>query len=141
MKLIILKSVMNDMRAFFSMHSYEIGGVLLGKENVISSYIFDEGVLNSAVFYVPDVKKMNLQIKSKIEDGFQFFGFVHSHFERMALSVSDILYAKKTIELNNVDNMMMFLYVIKNDKFICYIVSKDTDALDPQLEPVPIKEI
>lgn len=141
MKFFILKSVKNDMRNTFTMHSYETGGVLLGKGNVISSYIFDKGMINSDVSYVPNVKKMNLQIKSKIEDGFHFLGFIHSHFERMTLSAADILYAKKAIELNNVDSMMMFLYVIKNDEFICYIVSKDTDVLEPQLGTVPIEEI
>ncbi|MDE6567959.1 MAG: hypothetical protein K2K70_09565, partial [Lachnospiraceae bacterium] len=60
MELFILRSVMNDMRDAFNKYSYETGGVLLGKGNVISSYIFDEGVLNSDISYVPNVKKMNL---------------------------------------------------------------------------------
>ena len=44
MKLTILKSVMNNIQETFSMYSYETGGVLLGNEGLISSFIFYEGI-------------------------------------------------------------------------------------------------
>lgn len=132
---------MNNIQETFSMYSYETGGVLLGNEGLISSFIFDEGIQHCDVSYIPDIKQLNTQIQSKMNTGFQVFGFVHSHFERRTLSVADIIYAKKIMELNHVDHIRMFLYVIKDKTLFCYIVRKDTDLLEFHLETVPIKEI
>jgi len=77
-----------------SNNSIETGGIIGGKNNVVTKFVFDERTdLGSKRHYHPDIEKFNICIENWQNEGIRFYGIVHSHFsEEKELSFGDMQY-------------------------------------------------
>ena len=90
----ITESVCNNIiHACLSM-PLETGGILGGKNNIITEFVFDKGTpLSSKQHYYPDISKLNDCIENWQNDGIEFYGIVHSHLQdEKLLSLGDRQY-------------------------------------------------
>jgi len=75
----------------------EVGGIIGGKNNIITEFEFDKGIGGgSKQHYFPDIEKFNSCIKNWQKENIEFYGIVHSHFQdTKELSFGDTLYIQE----------------------------------------------
>lgn len=77
----------------------ESGGILGEYNDVISCVVFDSGIQKDnwkPCCYTPDVKKLNICIEKWREQGIEFCGIFHTHFNGIStLSEGDKRYIRK----------------------------------------------
>jgi len=90
----IFERVVNDVINNCLSMPIETGGILGGKNNVITEFEFDKGTAFSSInHYYPSVEKLDDCINNWQNDCIQFYGIVHSHLqEKRALSFGDKQY-------------------------------------------------
>lgn len=96
----ILQSVYNSIIDSCSQVPPESGGILGGKDNIITEYMFDKG-LKSNLYdeYVPNVDFLNSIISEWQKHSIQFYGIYHSHFPGgHALSDADKQYIAEIMQ-------------------------------------------
>ena len=76
--------------------TFETGGILGGRNNVISEFLFDEGLASgTAGCYHPDTNILNQCLMEWQHQKIDFYGIVHSHFTDIAaLSQGDKEYIR-----------------------------------------------
>ena len=93
-----------------SSKAIETGGIIGGKNNIITEFIFDEkNESGSKQHYHPDIETFNLCIENWQNENIQFYGIVHSHFrEEKELSFGDTQYIR--IIMQAMPSNIKFLY-------------------------------
>ncbi|MCL2354401.1 MAG: hypothetical protein FWC68_00625 [Oscillospiraceae bacterium] len=88
----------------------ETGGILGGRNNIVSSFVFDIGLDNSSIqHYFPNIDKLNACLMYWQSNDIQFYGIVHSHLQKeRKLSIGDLQYIR-TIMLS-MPKHITFLY-------------------------------
>lgn len=77
----------------------EIGGIIGGKNEIISVYQIDNGMNPRGCFYIPDVDMLNEVIENWEAENINFYGLFHTHFfDVKTLSEGDIKYIKIIME-------------------------------------------
>lgn len=78
----------------------EIGGIIGGKNEVISAYQIDKGTILGGCSYKPDVNRLNMVIEKWRMEGIRFYGVFHTHFfDVKTLSKGDIYYINKIMNV------------------------------------------
>jgi hypothetical protein len=74
----------------------ESGGILGGKDQIISKVMFDQGLITREGQYKPDVMFLNQTIKGWSRCGIEFYGIFHTHAKQwLDLSGEDKKYIVK----------------------------------------------
>lgn len=77
----------------------EIGGIIGGKNGIITACQLDNGIASGGCSYRPDVNKLNMVIEKWEAEGIKFYGLLHTHFfDVKTLSEGDIHYIKIIME-------------------------------------------
>lgn len=98
----------------------ESGGIIGGKNNIISLFYADLGVKSNENEYCPDISKLNSIISQWSNQGIEFYGIYHSHYSSgTVLSINDKKYISKIL-INNPCNYLHFPIVFPKDKIISY---------------------
>lgn len=106
----------------------ETGGILGGKNHIISDCVFDSGsnISNGYDIYAPDTKRLNRVIRKWSEIGIEFYGIFHSHFPNgTMLSNGDKRYVKRIV-LNmpmGIDSLY-FPIVFPQESMVVYRVDR-----------------
>lgn len=60
----------------------ETGGIIGGKNNIVTVFEFDKGTASSSRnYYYPNIERLNACIKYWQKEDIQFYGIVHSHLQ------------------------------------------------------------
>jgi len=96
----IQEQVYRQILSLISEETIETGGILGGKNNVITEFEFDKGTsLSSKKKYYPNTKRLNDCIEKWQNRDIQFYGILHSHLqEERALSFGDKLYIQTIMQ-------------------------------------------
>ncbi len=97
----------------------EQGGVLGGKNGIITHFYLDNGAERNSFYYKPNVQALNEVIENWYNDGIDFLGLAHSHPKGKALlSASDISFAEQLIKSNRLQKCHFPLTAMKNEKWV-----------------------
>ena len=93
----ITREIYNSILQKCSGFSVETGGIIGGKNNIISEFEFDMGTNSSTEWnYYPDVERLNSCIENWQNEDVEFYGIIHSHFQdTQQLSFGDGMYIQK----------------------------------------------
>lgn len=78
--MIIRERVFKDLMKFLPDNPPEIGGLLGGKNYVINTIEFDDGLPGQMCGYTPNVKRLNAVIEQWNQKNIHFMGMFHTHF-------------------------------------------------------------
>jgi len=95
----IVEKVYDDILNRCFVISNETGGILGGKDNIITEFKFDKGTSQSSKqHYYPNIQKLNNCIENWQDRDIQFYGIIHSHLkEERTLSDGDLKYIRTII--------------------------------------------
>lgn len=120
----------------------EKGGILLGKDGVITDFVFDENAETTGSTYSLNVAYLNPIIKEKKQKGKQLLGIIHSHpFGCSELSNPDKAYFQSQFK-NFPDLDFLFTPIVFSAKqgefeFFSYAIYKDGTVETAELEVLP----
>jgi len=76
----IHESTYNQILTNCSSRTVETGGIIGGKDGIITEFIFDKRPGSPSRYY-PDVEKLNAAIDRWQQKGISFYGIVHTHLQ------------------------------------------------------------
>jgi hypothetical protein len=94
------ESVMGEILKKLPCEPPEIGGILGGKNGVVTCHVLDYGKTGgSPCSYTPNIAYLNRKIEEWFKDGIEFMGIFHVHFGGAeSLSPGDKLYIGQILE-------------------------------------------
>jgi hypothetical protein len=103
----------------------EAGGILGGKDDVITTVIFDVSNAPDYGGYTPNVANLNAVIASWADNNIDFMGIFHSHCPSgISLSRNDRIYIEKImVSMPHTIYRLYFPIVIPGGKVIPYVAS------------------
>lgn len=107
----------------------EYGGILGGRDGVITEFVFDKGLCNENIgTYIPDIEFLNGCIDKWQNEDIAFYGIIHNHLTEYAeLSGEDV----KCIEtiMNAMPSNIEYLYfpVISSENILNAFKAMRTD--------------
>ena len=88
----------------------EYGGILGGRDGVITEFVFDKGLWNENIgTYIPDVEFLNDCIEKWQDKNISFYGIIHNHLTEYAELSSEDVKCIQTI-MNAMPSNMEYLY-------------------------------
>lgn len=112
----MLSSVYHEIEYTLGRLKPEKGGILGGRENIITDYCLDNQGKASDSYYMPDVNSLNGVLEGWNKSNVDFCGIIHSHpGDCTKLSYGDKLYAQKFMESNAMDSMLLFIVMSAYD--------------------------
>ena len=102
-----------------SANSNETGGIIGGKNGVVGEFVFDESLDNGeSGCYYPDTILLNRYLSDWQQRGIDFYGIVHSHFQKSyELSSGDKEYINSIMMVMPTGtNHLYFPLVFPNEK-------------------------
>ena len=119
----------------------ETGGILGGKNQIITHCVFDNGssASNGYDIYAPDTHLLNQTIQQWAERGIEFYGIFHSHFPSgTMLSNGDIQYITQIMQTMPPQiSALYFPIVIPQNTLIVYRADRQGQTV--QIVSVPIE--
>ena len=121
----------------------EYGGILGGRNDVITEFVFDKGLVNENIgTYIPNVRFLNDCIDKWQSQNINFYGIIHNHLTEYAeLSTEDVKCIEKI--MNAMPQYIEYLYfpvisssniievfkVVRVEKGIC-IISENISIME-----------
>jgi hypothetical protein len=129
--MVVLKNVYYDIIYRLSHSEYEAGGILGGKDGVISQFILDDGQACYPDKYIPNVLFMNRKIDEWIKNGIEFYGMIHSHLTKVKkLSNEDVIYIKRIMTgMPDYIKELYFPLVIPEHQIVPFIARRSNDTV------------
>lgn len=118
----------------------EIGGMLGGQDDIITTVVFDKGKTDdyTRCHYTPDVAMLNAYLDNWRINEIEFYGLFHTHFYGVtSLSKGDIAYISEILKaMPESKKMLLFPIVVMPDKkIISYRCCMDGEKLIVTEEP------
>lgn len=111
----------------------EIGGILGGKDNLITEHYIDAGSPSvRACDYAPNVKLLNTVIAEWQNVGIEFMGMFHTHFWGVAtLSTGDAKYIEKIMQAmpRTISSLYFPIIVMPEMQIIPYVAERKGDSV------------
>lgn len=126
-EVLVANRVFNEFIRFIGSSENESGGIIGSKnKNIIDVFYFDKGRRSDANEYVPNVDDLQQQIMLWDKTHINFRGIIHSHTVSDRLSPRDIQMARKILCINNLSEILMPIYLIREQRIIWYEVRNDS---------------
>ena len=131
----ISKKIIDKIYQFFQSCKRECGGILGGRDGIITEFVFDKGLCNKNVgTYVPNVEFLNDCIEKWQAQNICFYGIIHNHLTEYAELSGEDVRCIETI-MNAMPTSIEYLYfpvissknilnafkAIRTDKGICIV--------------------
>lgn len=122
----------------------EIGGIIGGKNNIITHYYIDGGISNAnccKCSYIPDTKWINTLISVWENNYIDFYGIFHCHFGgAKVLSSGDIFYIGKIMEKmpKRVKKLYFPIIVLPKREMIFYSCTLKDEKVNIEHENIEI---
>lgn len=142
MKLKITTEVFQEIVKTIGSGIPEKGGILLGKDGIITDFVFDENAHTSSSTYSLNVEFLNPIIQDKKQEGKQLMGIMHSHpYGCSELSAPDKQYFQSQFK-NFPDLEFLYTPIIFSAKqgefeFFPHVFHKDGTTEIAELEILP----
>ena len=119
----ISRKALEEIRKSLGSRDYETGG-LCGSNNkdVIDTFFYDEGRVESTTEYYPYVELWQKQLAAWGTTKITFRGIIHSHVSNERLSDRDINMAREILKINSLQSILMPIYLINRQAIIWYEV-------------------
>ena len=140
-KMKILNHVFENIMLSFPPAPPECGGIIGGKNEMITVYCFDRtGPTNQAV-YIPNAIYLNAVIEKWRCCGIAFYGIVHSHpNHEPGLSDGDIQYIKDVMKEMEIGSKLYFPVVLTK-RLIPYVAIKTKRSVKIEQEELEILKV
>lgn len=118
----------------------ESGGIIGSSLNseLISEFIFDEGLESSFSYYKPDNIKLNMHIRNLWTD-VEFKGIIHSHIRGSEIpSSNDCEYIKKMMLANNFEQLYSFIVMLEPFTIVPYVFVRSNDRMNVWFEKMKL---
>lgn len=120
----------------------EKGGVLMGKDDVVTHFIFDKDAQTTGSTYSLNIAYLNPKMKELTKQGYRFMGIIHSHpYGSSKLSNPDRMYFysqfKNFPELEWMYTPIVFSAKQNEYELFPYIFHKDGSIEESTLEILP----
>lgn len=105
----------------------EMGGLIGGRNGVITTVAFDRGISGSMCSYMPDVYRMNRMIKRWELKNIEFLGIFHTHFWGIrTLSKSDKEYMVQILNAmpENITQLYFPVFVLPERNLTPYVAKR-----------------
>ena len=138
----IRKKILDEIINRTPMLPPESGGILGGKNGVITRYCADAGVSHMPARYAPNVDMLNDAIAQWSTEGVELYGIYHSHYakDRM-LSKGDMTYIEKLMgSLPPSIRSLYFPIVLPRKEVIAYRADRAGEMLCIVCEEIEINE-
>lgn len=119
----ILESVYRNICINTLKTSSESGGILGGKNHIVTNFVFDRGLPQSDIgHYFPNTSLLNQHLNTWASQEIEFYGIIHSHYTKVfALSAYDKIYIEKIMCSMPQDiNHLYFPIIYPNGKIISF---------------------
>ena len=101
----------------------ESGGLIGSSDgSAIDAFFYDAGIDCSAKEYNPDIESLQDQLLRWDEENIRFCGIIHSHADDRYLSNKDVSMARRILENNPLDSILMPVFLLKDKSIIWYEV-------------------
>lgn len=108
--LVISKNINNKIYGTFQNCKREYGGILGGRDGVITEFVFDRGLCNENIgTYIPDVEFLNNCIEKWQSKNICFYGIIHNHLTEYAELSGEDVRCIETI-MNTMPSYIDYLY-------------------------------
>lgn len=134
-------------QVYYSIYSFpnappEIGGILGGKNGVVTDIVIDNrnAVSNKAI-YIPNIDFLNSKIEKWEKQNIEFYGIFHTHFSDNTLSKDDRINIEKI--MYSMPKSIIKLYfpiVIPQKEMIAYVAERKNNKINIYLEDIDIIE-
>ena len=121
----------------------ETGGILGGRDRIISTFVFDKGISLSYErdIYTPDTRVLNHALQLWSQEGINFYGMFHSHFPGLEdLSRGDKRYISQLMRaMPHHISSLYFPIVIPQEKMVVYradLYGQDVHIVGDEIEIV-----
>lgn len=125
----IYKSILEDILGKMPVIPPEKGGIIGGKNGVVTIWEYDEGHAGRGCVYYPNVEHLNEVIALWIENGLDFMGIFHVHFgSAKTLSKGDISYIERILRaMPDTITRLSFPIVVQPDReMVSYVAQIDS---------------
>lgn len=134
------ESVMGEILKKLPCEPPEIGGILGGKNGVVTCHVLDYGKTGgSPCSYTPNIAYLNRKIEEWFKDGIEFMGIFHVHFGGAeSLSPGDKLYIGQILEAMPEEINCLYFPVVKmpEREMVVYRASNDHGKIKIEKEPI-----
>ena len=111
--MIMTQSTYNNIKNTIGSIPPENGGIIGIKDGIVCAFFYDSFADNSENEYHPCVYKLNEIIDEWSQLGISFCGIIHSHHnDAELLSRKDIVFARRILALNNLNNGTVFFPIV-----------------------------
>jgi len=111
----------------------ECGGLLGGRDHIVSTYVLDMGHSEMTMqdVYVPDTAFLNLVLRGWQRKGIELLGFFHTHLSgNERLSKGDIRYIQRIMRARHqTTDSLYFPIVLPGEKMIVYRADKKSKSV------------
>jgi proteasome lid subunit RPN8/RPN11 len=126
----ITANVLKDIMSSFPPAPPERGGIIGGKNGIVSVFCYDNAGPSEQAVYIPDTVYLNSVIKEWYRSGISFFGMIHSHLRNEpSLSTGDIQYIEAIMSGMKPGEKLYFPIVLP-DCVIPYIAIKTETSVN-----------
>lgn len=128
----ITRKCYNDLLKSYPECETEIGGIIGGKDGIITHVFFDkQNRENDCYKYIPNVKLLNKVIENWFQSGIDFYGMFHSHpNNENTFSEDDIKYIKSIINSMPDSYLNVFPLLFEN-KVLFFTFDVNTTKMNP----------
>ena len=116
----ITRKTYNEILSSIPLFPVETGGIIGGRDGIVTNFIFDTGLSNGDVgHYYPNIDKLNICISDWQKCGIKFYGIVHSHLNHeKSLSLGDEVYIRQIMLAMPTDIKILYFPVVSPCKEI-----------------------
>jgi len=111
----------------------EVGGILGGKDNIVSQYHLDLSSSNGGCYYSPNVQMLNEVIRNWSVKKIDFLGLFHTHFWGVStLSDGDIEYITRIMQAmpKHIKQLFFPIIVIPDRMMVSYVAVRDENKIN-----------
>lgn len=126
----ITDSILKNILSSFPSAPPEHGGIIGGKDGIVSVFCYDNAGPSEQAVYIPDTAYLNGVIEEWYRSGISFYGMVHSHMKNEhGLSTGDIRYIEAIMAKTEPGEKLYFPIVLSG-KIIPYAAIKTKTSVN-----------
>lgn len=138
----IKHSVLKELLQGIHDKGYETGGILGGRNGIVTSFLQDEGMPSKyCCEYIPNVDLLNQTIETWSDDNIEFMGIYHTHYHDIkTLSKGDCEYITNIMDAmpDEISELFFPLVVFPQKEVVVYSAYKNDSSCHIALDKLSI---